>query len=93
MQITQSRPRARLIAVVALICSAGRFQPASSGYTPKAGDVILYNASSPFGQHTNIVVSYDGDSVTTVGGNENGKIRAHTFALTRDPGVVGFGVL
>jgi CHAP domain len=73
--------------------STGEFQSASSGYVPKPGDVIMYNASSPFGQHTNIVVSARAGAVTTVGGNENGKIRAHTFAWIDDPGIVGFGAL
>lgn len=71
--------------------SAGRFHEA--GYSPRPGDVIMYNTPSPFGQHTNIVLGFDGRTVTTIGGNENGRIRLHEFTLADDPGVVGFGVL
>lgn len=73
--------------------STGRFRAADSGYQPAPGDVVLYTDASPFHQHTNIVVGYDAGTVTTVGGNERGAIRAHRFLLADDPGVAGFGLL
>ena len=71
---------------------AGRFEPVRN-YRPTVGDVVIYNRSGWIGQHTNIVVSVDGDTATTVGGNELGKIRVHTVDWKSDGGVVGFGRL
>ncbi|MGY5310857.1 CHAP domain-containing protein [Nocardia gipuzkoensis] len=73
--------------------SVGRFVPAGSAYRPRTGDVLLYRESSPFGQHTNIVLRADAGQVTTIGGNEYGEVRIHRFALDDVPGVVGFGRL
>ncbi|WP_439029119.1 CHAP domain-containing protein [Gordonia terrae] len=67
-----------------------RFEPVG-GYDPQVGDVVLYDRSSGFGQHTNIVVAVDGETAITVGGNEMGKIRVHTLEWASDGGVVGFG--
>jgi len=73
--------------------SVGKFKPADAEYSPKVGDVVLYDNPSPHGQHTNIVVKNDNGTVTTVGGNEGGKIRIQTNILQEDPGLVGYGVL
>lgn len=69
---------------------AGRFEPVGD-YTPRVGDVVIYDRSSALGQHTNIVVGVDGDEATTVGGNEMRKIRVHDLDWKYDGGVVGFG--
>ncbi len=69
---------------------SGRFEPVGD-YTPRVGDVVLYDRSSALGQHTNIVVWVDGDEATTVGGNEMRKIRVHELHWGSDGGVVGFG--
>lgn len=60
-------------------------------YTPIPGDIVVYNGGL-FGGHTNIIVAIDGDSLTTVGGNENGTIVMRTYNYT-DPqyGIWGFG--
>ncbi len=71
----------------------GRFETVSSGYRPSVGDVVLYDNSSWVGQHTNIVVAVDGDTATTVGGNEFGRIRVHGVDFASDSAVVGFGRL
>ncbi len=70
--------------------SAGRFEPPS--YLPVAGDVVMYNDPSPFGQHTNVVIANDNGVLTTVGGNEGG-IRLRNFTAADDPGIVGYGRL
>ncbi|MEU5843191.1 CHAP domain-containing protein [Rhodococcus sp. NPDC047139] len=72
-----------------------RYEPAGSGYRPAVGDVVLYHNRMGLGQreHTNIVVSVDGDSAITVGGNEMGRIRVHELDLSGDDAVVGFGRL
>lgn len=67
----------------------GRFEP--KGYFPTVGDVVLYDNSSWVGQHTNIIVAIDGDTATTVGGNELGKIRVHKVDVQSDSAIVGFG--
>lgn len=70
-----------------------RFQSASSTYEPKVGDIVLYDNPSTFGQHTNFVLSTEEERVTTIGGNEGGKIRIQTHDLKNDPGFLGYGVL
>ncbi|MFD0360644.1 CHAP domain-containing protein [Nocardia sp. GCM10030253] len=72
---------------------ADRFTPIAAGYQPRTGDVLLYGESSPFSQHTNIVLAAGGGKVTTMGGNEFGDIRIHRFTLAEVPDVVGFGRL
>ncbi|MFE7743473.1 CHAP domain-containing protein [Nocardia sp. NPDC057455] len=73
--------------------SVDRFVPIGSGYRPRTGDVLLYGESSPFGQHTNIVLRADEGQVTTIGGNEYDEVRIHRFTLTEVSGVVGLGRL
>lgn len=75
----------------------GRFE-AVGDHRPSVGDVVLYDNAGPLGrftmgQHTNLVIAVDGDTVTTVGGNEMGGIRVHTLDVTADTAVVGFGRL
>ncbi|WP_405161043.1 DUF2272 domain-containing protein [Nocardia sp. NBC_01499] len=72
--------------------STGRFAPIGS-YQPRTGDVLMYGDTSPFGQHTNIVLTSGAGVVTTIGGNEFGQVSVHTFALAEVPGIVGFGRL
>ncbi|WP_433199845.1 CHAP domain-containing protein [Nocardia sp. CA-107356] len=72
---------------------AGRFVPIGSEYQLHTGDVLLYSEQSPFGQHTNIVLTADETTVTTIGGNEFGGVSIHRFTLAEAPGVVGFGRL
>ncbi|WP_433658912.1 CHAP domain-containing protein [Nocardia sp. CA-128927] len=72
--------------------SKGRFVPVG-GYQPRTGDVLMYDSSSPFGQHTNIVLTSGAGVVTTIGGNEFGEVSIYTFALDQVPGIVGFGRL
>ncbi|MFI5618827.1 CHAP domain-containing protein [Streptomyces sp. NPDC051567] len=51
--------------------------------TPQVGDAVVYatsgNWSSAWASHVNLVVAVDGDSITTVGGNESGGVRKRTF--------------
>ncbi|QNG18823.1 CHAP domain-containing protein [Rhodococcus triatomae] len=73
--------------------SVDRFEQAGGGYVPRIGDVVLYDNTSWVGQHTNVVVAVDGDTATTVGGNEFGRVRVHTLEWSGDSAVVGFGRL
>lgn len=73
-----------------------RFQEANSSYLPHVGDVVMYSDHSVFHQHTNIIVAVDGDTITTVGGNEAGEsggIAIHEFRASGTTGLVGFGSL
>ncbi|MFJ4652402.1 CHAP domain-containing protein [Nocardia sp. NPDC088792] len=70
-----------------------RLQEANSGYQPRVGDVVLYGDASPFHQHTNIVVADDGNTLTTVGGNEMGEVRIHKYRIADISGLAGYGVL
>lgn len=72
--------------------SAGRFVGSQEQYEPKIGDVMLYDNPSSFGQHTNIVIAYDGNTVTTIGGNELGRIRISEHTGHNSAGFVGYGV-
>lgn len=70
-----------------------RFKPADSGYTPKAGDIMLYDNPSPYGQHVNMVIKNDHGIVTTIGGNEPGGIRITVHSKNEARGFLGYGVL
>lgn len=72
--------------------SAGKFQSAQSGYSPKIGDIMLYDNPSPFGQHTNIVIKNDNGVITTIGGNEPGGIRVVKHDKGDGAGFIGYGV-
>lgn len=72
--------------------SVGRFKPANSGYQPRPGDVAIYRASPVFGDHTHIVLRNDDGMLTTVGGNENNKIRVFANQQRNYTGLLGYGV-
>jgi len=73
--------------------SIGRFESASSKYSPKVGDIMFYDNPSPFGQHTNIVIKNNNGLITTVGGNEPGGIRVYTHKTKDGVGFIGYGIL
>lgn len=64
----------------------GRFKPRASGYTPQAGDIIMYEwspqnsgtARDDGEDHTGIVESVDGNTVCTIEGNSGGVCRRCT---------------
>lgn len=72
--------------------SVGKLQLATAGYSPKTGDIMLYDDPSPFGQHTNIVIKNDHGVITTIGGNEPGGIRIVEHTDRDDAGFIGYGV-
>jgi hypothetical protein len=72
--------------------SQGRFKSLASGYQPKVGDIVIYDGAGWFGQHTNIVLANRNSQLTTVGGNENGKVRVQTKPLGIK-GTIGYGQL
>lgn len=72
--------------------SAGKLQLSSSDYSPKIGDVMLYDNPSPFGQHVNIVIKNDNGVITTIGGNEPGGIRVVKHTVPDTDGFIGYGV-
>lgn len=47
----------------------GKFREASSGYIPKAGDIIFYKGNGVLSGHTGIVAQCDGVNVYTIEGN------------------------
>ncbi|WP_227980136.1 CHAP domain-containing protein [Nocardia spumae] len=69
----------------------GRFAAVGSEYRPRPGDVVIYAAGSPFGQHTNIVLAAADHALTTIGGNERGGVRIHRYDPATVRGIVGFG--
>ncbi len=68
-----------------------KFIPADAEYSPKVGDIMLYDNPSSFGQHTNIVIKNDDGVVTTIGGNEPGGIRIVEHAHPEGVGFIGYG--
>lgn len=58
----------------------------SPGYKPRPGDVVLYGGSG----HTNIVVDVQGDTITTVGGNESNRVSTQTMSRF-NRSIIGFG--
>lgn len=71
----------------------GRFREANSGYSAKLGDVALYRASPVFGDHANFVLKNDSGVLTTIGGNENGRIRVFVNQAKQYEGLLGYGVI
>ncbi|WP_067572354.1 CHAP domain-containing protein [Nocardia acidivorans] len=63
------------------------------GYRPHIGDVVMYAGGSAFSQHTNIVIDTAADSITTIGGNEFGRISIHRIEPAKVSGIVGYGRL
>lgn len=71
----------------------GKFKTASSSYIPRPGDVAIYRGSPVFGDHTHLVLKNDDGVLTTVGGNEAGKIRIFVNAKKQYDGLLGYGVI
>jgi hypothetical protein len=74
--------------------STGRWNPSGS-YIPKFGDVAIY-AKSPAQSHTNFVIAVDtaAQTMTTIGGNEEGHIKIKTKSyLPPHEDLAGFGTL
>ncbi len=73
-----------------------RFKDAQD-YAPQPGDVAIYVNTTSFNtsrQHTSIVLKVEKDRMTTIGGNEMGRLRVSTQSMKKgDKGLVGYGVL
>lgn len=77
--------------------SKGRYEEAGS-YEPKPGDVAFYIGKRYLGltssSHVALVIKVDGNSMTTIGGNESGRMRIDTQSIKPDVNrLVGFGKL
>ena len=71
--------------------SVGRYHLLASGYQPLPGDVVFYDEGS-FGTHVNFFVDIDGDTIFTLGGNENFKVFLQQFDYRDEKyGAIGFG--
>ncbi|MBA0047460.1 CHAP domain-containing protein [Mycobacterium sp. NPDC050853] len=67
----------------------GRYE--TRDYSPRPGDMVLYDEPSPKGQHVNIVLINDNGTLTTVGGGEGRGVGLSTYAATDDLGITGYG--
>jgi len=75
----------------------GRYEDASS-YKPKPGDVAFYIHESTFKlfstEHVALVIKVDGNTMTTIGGNEGKKMRIDRQTIEAgENNLVGFGRL
>lgn len=67
-----------------------RYQKAGD-YTPRIGDIAFLHYPSG---HVAVVLDVHGDTMTTIGGNENGRMRVSYRSLNPGAeGLVGFGTL
>lgn len=73
--------------------SIGAFHTVDSGYEPVPGDAAIYYDSPIFGTHVNIVLENKDGVLTTVGGNEDGKVRVYKNTAKNYAGLVGYGVV
>jgi hypothetical protein len=72
--------------------SKNSFHPARTGYTPKPGDVVVFDEGIGYWpQHVNIVVAVDGKSITTIGGNESNKVRKQIHNDYDATNITGYG--
>ena len=67
------------------------FHPASSGYTPLPGDIIMFSNKGVTANHVGLVLGVKDGTVYTVEGNNGGKVDVHSFALT-DSYIFGYCV-
>ena len=76
--------------------STGRYRDAQQ-YKPQVGDAAIFVNTTSFNtsrQHTSIVLKVEGDQITTIGGNERGRLRVQTQKLVYgEKGLVGYGTL
>ncbi|MBQ2712372.1 MAG: SH3 domain-containing protein, partial [Clostridia bacterium] len=66
-----------------------RYSLASSGYTPKAGDLIMFGSNVTVPKHVGIVAGVANGTVYTVEGNSGGKVGIHTYSLS-DGNIAGY---
>lgn len=58
----------------------GRYHTRSSGYSPKAGDLVFFDWSgNGSSQHVGIVTGTSGSTVYTIEGNCSGQVKARTY--------------
>ncbi len=68
------------------------YHPVNTGYTPKPGDIVIYQTGSlPYPHHVNIVISVDGEKMTTIGGNESGQIKKADHESYNASYITGYG--
>lgn len=61
----------------------GRYYTRSSGYTPKAGDLVFFDWNGDgSAQHVGIVKSISGSTVYTIEGNCSGQVKARTYTTS-----------
>ena len=68
---------------------AGNRYKAAGNYIPQSGDIAILSRGQG---HVAIVLSVSGSAITTIGGNENGRIRISRILLN-DTDLLGFGRL
>lgn len=76
-----------------------RYYKRSSGYTPKAGDLVFFDWSgNGSSQHVGIVTGTSGSTVYTVEGNCSGKVKSRTYTSNGSKpynnisAIMGYGV-
>ena len=71
--------------------SIHHYQPVGK-YQPKTGDVAIYSHGQG---HAAIVLRVDGQNITTIGGNESGRLRIDTRPQTGKDSysLIGYGIL
>ncbi len=70
--------------------SAGQWQKYGN-YQPKVADIVIYRDDSVFDGHTNFVLKNNNGILTTIGGNEVGKIRIQRYQISDKIGIKGYG--
>ena len=67
------------------------FREKGSGYTPKPGDVVVFNRGGVGKGHVGIVAEVNGNEVTYISGNDGDMVKARTFSLNSPPsGLLGY---
>ncbi len=78
-----------VLTLTAYLKEQGRYE--TPDYSPKPGDMVLYDEPSPKGQHVNIVLINDNGTLTTVGGGEGRGVGLSTYVAANDSGITGYG--
>ncbi|MEL4356839.1 MULTISPECIES: CHAP domain-containing protein [unclassified Luteococcus] len=74
--------------------TAGVWHPIANDFSPRPADIVIYDRSDPFGQHTNFVLDLTDGRLTTIGGNEGARnLTISPHRLDAKLGVLGYGRL
>lgn len=89
-----------VLSLQAYYINGGAYKTLDEDYSPRLGDIAFYigdqTPDGGSGEHAAIVLSYNGKTLVTIGGNEGDdgvlRIRSESVTVNETKGLVGYGV-